>query len=315
MEKEIKEINTIEKYILLRVLGFSIGAILVYIFNALFLNKSPEVALQSFGAFILNTFLFIMVYIPGKFGIKKRICSLVLLLSNIASFFFLGGLKGIAVIDFVNMALYFSILYKGVERNFYFGLFFVMFISLTSIQIYYPLLIVNNAANDGVLITSLNIVFRILLSFNIAMSLRTAYSIEHKKVHKLMLEINVLNSEIVAKNETLLTIQGDLKNHNTKLETQVKERTKKLEQQNETLTTYTYINSHIFRGPVCRLLGLLNLMKMEKDPVEKVLLERYLFSEVEGIDTVVKDISKLLYENDQDLMDEIKAKAKKLYDV
>ena len=312
--KKVKPVtDDIERNMMLQVLAVSLLGILVYIFNSLFVIKSPQILYSSLGIFVLYGGLFVMVYLPENFLLKKRISFLVVFLSIVSSFFMMGGLKGIACIDIVNMVLYTSVIYKGKEQNFYFGVLFTTFLSLTFVQINFPFIIKNNAADDPDWMWAINIFIRIGLSFNIGMALRKAYSKEHEKTNELILEINNLNNEILAQNEELKSIQEDLKNNNSKLERIVYDRTKKLEEQNDTLTTYAYMNSHIFRGPVCRLLGLLQLMKLEKKEESKIELENYLYEEVESIDRVVKDISKILYESDQDLMDDIRNKAKNLY--
>lgn len=305
--------DIIERKMLLQVLIVSLAGILVYIFNSLFIVKSSEIFYQSLGAFLLYTILYVVIYFPGNFLVKKRIVSLILFLSVISGFFVLGGLKGIACIDIVNMVLYTSILYRGRERIYYTGILFVTLFVLSYLQINFPYMIKNNNASDPEWILALNILVRIALSFNIGFALREAYSKEQIISNNLVLNVNSLNNEILAQNEELKSIQEDLTRANNNLEILVKERTKKLELQNETLITYSYMNSHIFRGPVCRLLGLLQLMKVEKDEEGKVLLQQYLYQEVESIDNVVKDISKILYEKDEELLEDIRSKAKKLY--
>ncbi|HSZ26519.1 MAG TPA: hypothetical protein VK766_12395 [Cytophagaceae bacterium] len=313
MEEKNSTTANIEKNIILQVLTVSLFGISIYIFKSLFIIKSEEVLVQSIGAFVLYSGLIIMVYLPGNFLLKKRITTLVLFLSIIGSFFELGGLRGITCLDVINLVLYTSIIYRGQERNYYFGLFFITLFGLVYLQITTPSLFTNRSASDPDWMLALNIIIRMALSFNIGIALREAYSKEHEITNELLLKINNLNNEILAQNEELKSIQEDLKINNMKLEKLVHERTAKLEVQNETLITYAYLNSHIFRGPVCRLMGLLQLMKIEKNGEEKIILENYLYAEVESIDIVVKDISKILYENDQELMDEIKNKVKKLY--
>lgn len=128
-----------------------------------------------------------------------------------------------------------------------------------------------------------------------------------------MQKVNTLNIDITAQNEELKSMQEELRSNNEKLEVLVHERTKKLELQNEALIMYAYLNSHVFRGPVCRIQGILNLMEIEKDEQTKEDLQKYLYAEVNEIDKVIKDISNLLYEADAGVLEQIRRKAKKLY--
>jgi hypothetical protein len=78
---------------------------------------------------------------------------------------------------------------------------------------------------------------------------------------------------------------------NFDLEERIKERTSELEIQNHQLAEYAFINSHLLRGPLCRLLGLINLI----DHTEIQDKERDLISHLklsgEELDEVVKKIN------------------------
>jgi GAF domain-containing protein len=66
--------------------------------------------------------------------------------------------------------------------------------------------------------------------------------------------------------EALHTIEKQKQNieeMNGTLEARVHERTKELEKQNELLIEYSFINSHLLRGPICTIRGLVSLLEME----------------------------------------------------
>lgn len=81
---------------------------------------------------------------------------------------------------------------------------------------------------------------------------------------------------------------------NYDLEERVKERTQQLEDQNQQLAEYAFINSHILRGPVCRILGLINLLSYQ-DNKEQQLVDHLKLSG-EELDEVVKRINLALTE-------------------
>ncbi|MEM7548430.1 MAG: GAF domain-containing protein [Bacteroidota bacterium] len=56
-----------------------------------------------------------------------------------------------------------------------------------------------------------------------------------------------------------------VRNVNQRLEQMVKERTSELEERNQQLTEYAFINSHILRAPVARVSGLMNLAEVLSD--------------------------------------------------
>ena len=67
--------------------------------------------------------------------------------------------------------------------------------------------------------------------------------------------------EIESINKELKESNNEIKNINQNLEKRVKERTEDLEQQNLQLKEYAYINAHLLRGPLCSILGLVQLME------------------------------------------------------
>ena len=81
---------------------------------------------------------------------------------------------------------------------------------------------------------------------------------------------------------------------NQSLEAKVKERTTLLEEQNNQLAEYAFINSHILRGPVCRILGLINLLEYQENK-EQQLIDHLKLSG-EELDEVVKKINNSIAE-------------------
>jgi hypothetical protein len=100
-------------------------------------------------------------------------------------------------------------------------------------------------------------------------------------------EIETLNEELSASNEQLMTM-------NNSLEVAVNERTQELEQQNIQLTEYAFINSHLLRAPLSRILGLCHLLTTEEK--HNPTLYQALIKSSEELDTIIKKISDLLYD-------------------
>lgn len=81
---------------------------------------------------------------------------------------------------------------------------------------------------------------------------------------------------------------------NKGLEDRVRRRTEELERQNEKLAEYAFINSHVLRAPLSRMLGLIHLMEMT-DKKDLQLID-YLKKSGEELDAVVKKINTTLAE-------------------
>jgi len=90
-------------------------------------------------------------------------------------------------------------------------------------------------------------------------------------------------------NEELLQGQENLSQINLHLETLVEERTQKIRTQNEILLNYAYTNAHHVRGPVARLLGLIQLSRMKTDLDYPWFFEK-VEHETREIDIIIKRI-------------------------
>ncbi|RAW00607.1 tetratricopeptide repeat protein [Pseudochryseolinea flava] len=80
---------------------------------------------------------------------------------------------------------------------------------------------------------------------------------------------------------------------NESLERRVKERTEELAIQNTQLAEYAFINSHLLRGPLSRILGLINLIEHDPDQRAEKLIELLKVSSKE-LDEVVQKITETL---------------------
>jgi signal transduction histidine kinase len=78
-------------------------------------------------------------------------------------------------------------------------------------------------------------------------------------------EIEAINKEIKQHNK-------EIRNINASLEKRVRKRTKNLEEKNKQLAEYAYINSHLLRGPLCSILGLVNLMESNPKKDHELIL-------------------------------------------
>jgi len=85
----------------------------------------------------------------------------------------------------------------------------------------------------------------------------------------------------------------EIENLNESLERRVRERTEELEIQNKQLAEYAFINSHLLRGPLSRILGLINLIEHDPDQKAEKLVELLKISSKE-LDNVVQKITDTL---------------------
>jgi len=137
------------------------------------------------------------------------------------------------------------------------------------------------------------------------------YSVRREKKQKMILEgiVNEKTKELIYVNNLLLSkndqlqnantiIEGqnkEIKNRNETLEDEVHKRTKELVEYNQQLEQFAFVTAHNLRGPVARMLGLGTVLRMTGDnPEEKKSITDKLLTTAEEIDSVVKDLNKIL---------------------
>jgi signal transduction histidine kinase len=107
------------------------------------------------------------------------------------------------------------------------------------------------------------------------------------------IELFEKSNEIEAQNEELLQSQQGLSELNNHLENLVNERTHEVKKQNEQLIRYAFSNAHHLRGPVARLLGLIQISKLDTELGYEILFDK-IKAQTEEIDEVVRRINREL---------------------
>jgi light-regulated signal transduction histidine kinase (bacteriophytochrome) len=100
-------------------------------------------------------------------------------------------------------------------------------------------------------------------------------------------------------NEELNSLVEELNALNESLEDKVNIRTHELKIQNEHLSEYAFINSHLLRAPIARMLGLANLIKMDNKLANDVDVIESLVNSTKEVDDIVKKISDILHEGEK----------------
>lgn len=130
-----------------------------------------------------------------------------------------------------------------------------------------------------------------------------ALGAKSNQIRKLLQRIRNQNRDLIGKgnqiegyNEELSALNEELTIMNESLETAVKNRTSILEQKNKQLKEYAFINSHLLRAPLSRILGLSYIISKEKLNISDEKLLKALLSASEELDSIVRKISTLLYQ-------------------
>ena len=177
-------------------------------------------------------------------------------------------------------------------------------------------------ADDGFFSAYENLVknasFEILATTTIATLYYLQYDVTNKlKTHLEQVEelVNERTKELDQAITELNSVNEELISINDSLDIKVKKRTEELENKNVQLSGYAFVNSHLLRAPLARILGLSQLIKTELTSFEdKQMLEMFSKS-CEELDEIVKLLSKYLTEEsvlDKNQLNELQEKIKNI---
>jgi hypothetical protein len=111
---------------------------------------------------------------------------------------------------------------------------------------------------------------------------------------RLYQELEHKNDVIRNQNEELNQQRDILHDQNQELEKRVAERTQVLVAQNERLTEYAFMHSHVLRAPISRIRGLINLLVLTKDQDEDQKVRVMLSESMAELDDATRSINERL---------------------
>lgn len=108
------------------------------------------------------------------------------------------------------------------------------------------------------------------------------------------------NKELQETQEELITKNEEYEAINRNLEAIVEERTKVIDSKNRQIIDYANINAHKVRGPLARIMGLINISHYSDDPSELKSLFEKLRPPSQELNIIIDEINKTLEEGDSD---------------
>lgn len=103
-------------------------------------------------------------------------------------------------------------------------------------------------------------------------------------------------SKLRIKNEQVTNLMRKVQEMNENLESTVISRTKDIEEQNEKLKEYAFMNSHLVRAPLANILGAIEQLEESGDNSEIKEMKNIIKKSAENLDVVIKDVGKSLVE-------------------
>jgi hypothetical protein len=186
----------------------------------------------------------------------------------------------------------FSVLLKGRLPLFLHGITLLGMIIIFTWLSMHPQRYSKPDASDIIIAGVTYVILYLLIAYS-SLVLRQRYDEAFKTLALQNLELIEKTNEIETQNEELVQSHENLHNLNNHLETLVNERTDKVQKQNEQLIKYAYSNAHHVRGPVARVLGLIQLSKIETN-LDYPFLFQKIEEQTKEIDEVVQGINKEL---------------------
>jgi GAF domain-containing protein len=110
-------------------------------------------------------------------------------------------------------------------------------------------------------------------------------------------EIVLQREKILDQNKQLVSYAEEIKVINYSLESRVEQRTRELHEQNKKLTEYAFVNAHLLRGPLSRILGLVEIIQQPQTTKEELITYiELLHKSTKELDGVVHKITDILHE-------------------
>jgi len=139
---------------------------------------------------------------------------------------------------------------------------------------------VNQRNIDYVIVGALILAFTLYMK-NKFMFYRDSVSTRYRQLDQIA---NTLHQQ----NQELATRQEETRAINDNLETLVEKGAREVEDKNLALAEYAFINAHMLRGPLCRMMGLIHLMEREPD--------RYNSEQLTQLKTITHEIDQRIRE-------------------
>jgi signal transduction histidine kinase len=129
------------------------------------------------------------------------------------------------------------------------------------------------------------------------------------RLNKELMAVEEQQKLISAQNAELELFQKELSSLNNKLEQTVRERTRELDMKNKELLKYAFMNSHLLRGPIARLRGLINI----KQKIKQEELMSYFTETVRELQKTTTVIGEIVGKSNQHSIEEVESRVEQLY--
>ncbi|MDW8205077.1 MAG: hypothetical protein RMJ87_08630 [Cytophagales bacterium] len=210
-------------------------------------------------------------------------------LIHVGMFFYLNGFSSTLALDFVNIGFVIVFAGTGWQRRILAAIFVF---SICGLLIYQTFIrtIADYYSDNVVLDTSIHIAISLYLSYVI----KKEYSLFQSALEKSNQELNLSNEELQSANEEISLL-------NEQLEAEVQRKSNQAHERRLRLIHYASKNAHEVRAPLVRIMGIMEIMRMEipQDPAELRYLIQIIDNNAKEMNHILTEISRVLEEGEE----------------
>jgi signal transduction histidine kinase len=262
--------------------------------NAVYVAR--DIAVSDYSLLTLGSVILIIlsasgIYLIRAFDIFSKVYFPLLLIIHaihVAIFFYINGFSSTLGVDFINIG--FVIVFAGVgwERRVLATIFMVSLSGLLLYQAFGPA--ITDYYNDNI---AMDTVIHIGVSLYLAYAIKKEYTAFQYAVENINKELIISNKELQSANEEIAIL-------NEQLEEEVQRKSSEAHEHRLRLIHYASKNAHEVRAPLARIMGVMEILRMEtpKDPAELRYLIHLIDSNTKEMNSILTEISRVLYEGD-----------------
>jgi len=283
----------LDKAIFKRLLFLAVVISSLHTFHVFFFKENPGIRVWVSPLISLIIFAFYILFSKIRNFEKYKISFFPFLVSFIMfGFLSNNGLWGMFPFEATILIVFTICMYKGLWMSIFLTVDAFFVIICCWIQYYHPEWAPINQAPNFDWLGIFDIASRIFVIASMVWVMKSEYN---RNLNRTIL----LNEELEQKNKQINDQRNKILEINSNLSSMVNERTRKLESANKQLTDYAFFNSHNVRGPLARIIGIVNLIKLHKENITLKDPElRGYFGHLEqsttDLDKVIKDINNIL---------------------
>lgn len=200
-----------------------------------------------------------------------------------------GGLAGTVPLILFVYASWIILTLRGWLQIITLGIYLIVFITLTELPSVTGIPVANS---EKLSLFQLSIDYFViaLILMTFLMYLKNKFLAYRKRIEHRNNQLQKLTETLIKQTDKLQFSQEEIRSINENLEQIIEERIKKIEERNIQLEEYAFINAHLVRGPLCRIIGLTVLIQQEHaDPQLATVHEK-----ARHVDAIIRRINEIV---------------------